>query len=107
MFFGPSETLSKFPSQNKQQLTTTPSRIASFPVFFDFEVYRRCYAKQVLHKIIPPPTDQVRSVFPALSVKHVWHEQHVEIFVGFHQSIDQPHRLDRVNVVVDISVLDQ
>ena len=74
-------------------------------VVFHLEIRRWLNSHQVSHKVIPAAPEQVR-VIP-FAMEHTGHKKHVEVLVIFHQDADEPHRLDRVHVVVHISVFEQ
>src|SRR5438445_12200862 len=38
---------------------------------------------------------------------HVGNNEHVEVLVGFHKSIGEAHRLDDVDIVINVAMFDQ
>lgn len=72
--------------------------------FFDLEILRRGYAEQILHEIIPSATGDIERMRAAIAVKHIGNEEHVERLVGGHQRVDQAHRFNGMDVVVDVTM---
>src|ERR1035441_2212474 len=85
----------------------TPCISHRFPIFLDFEVSWWRNAEQVLDEIVPPSPSQIQSMLATLAVKHVGHEQHIEVLIRLHQRIHETNRLNWMHIVIDVSMLQQ
>src|SRR5579875_2293765 len=82
-----------------------PRSIRNRLLFLDSEVCWRGHTEQILHEIIPPAAVEIQ--VSAFAMKHVRHKQHVEVFVGLDQGVDQTHGFDWMDIFVYIAVLEQ
>src|SRR5438477_9486559 len=76
-----------------------------FPVLVDFKVAGRAHAEKVSNEIVPPSPHQIQ--IATFAVIHVGNDEHVEVLVGLNKRVGKPHRLDNVDVIIDVAVLDQ
>src|SRR5229473_4888324 len=78
---------------------------SGFAVLVDFKIARWGYSEKISNEIVPAPTGQIQ--IATFSMIHVGNNEHVEVLVSFHEGISEAHRLDDVDIIINVAVFDQ